>query len=257
MHPCFRDKLVADVRSSTLNLADAQVVVAREHGFVDWAAVAQFTESVSRDGSVARFEAAVEAVIGGDFVKLRNMLSLHPELVRARSSRRHQATLLFYVAANGVEACRQKTPRNAVEVAKTLLDAGADVNALAEIYDEKCASMSLLVSSSHPANAGLQVALAETLLDYGAAIIEPDSRGQSSIITALAFGYLDTAKALARRVAPSEDIAEAAGLGRLEEVARMFPNEYPRKLERLKLSAPLPTAELDAEAADPSLAKPT
>src|SRR5207237_1890538 len=102
----------------------------------------------------------------------------------ARSTRRHHATLLHYVGANGVECGRQKTPENAVEVAKLLLDAGAEVDALADMYDNKCTTMSMLVSSCHPAKAGLQVALAETLLDYGAALDGPRSERQSAIMTA-------------------------------------------------------------------------
>ncbi len=223
MHPRFRDKLVADVRAATLDLADARVVVAHEYGFAGWAALAEFAEAVRRDFPIGRFETAVEAVISGDMVTLRSRLRDNPELVRERSTRRHRATLLHYVAANGVESGRQKTPGNAVEVAKTLLDAGAEVDALADMYDAKCTTMSMLVSSCHPADAGLQVALAETLLDYGAAIVGPGSRWQSAIITALAFGYSNTAEALAQRAAPSNDIATAAGLGRLEEVIRLLP----------------------------------
>ena len=118
---------------------------------------------------------------------------------------------------------KQKTPANAVEVAKTLLDAGAEINALADLYDTKCATLSMLVSSCHPANAGLQVALAETLLDYGADIVEPGSRGQSAVITALASGYLNTAEAIARRAVPSDDLRAAAGLARLADVVRLLP----------------------------------
>jgi ankyrin repeat protein len=151
------------------------------------------------------------------------MLEEAPDLVRARSTRRHHATLLHYVAANGVEGGRQKTPANAVAVATALLDAGAEVDALAEMYGQTCTTMSMLVSSCHPANAGLQAALAETLLDYGAALVGPGSKWQSALETALAFGYLDTAHALARRGAPAATLAAAAGLGRLEETARRLP----------------------------------
>jgi hypothetical protein len=58
-----------------------------------------------------------------------------------------RANLLHYVAANGVEGGRQKTLANAVEVAvaKTLLDAGAEVDALADMYDAKCTTMSILL----------------------------------------------------------------------------------------------------------------
>jgi ankyrin repeat protein len=223
MHPHFRGKSVTDVRAATLDAADAQEVVAREYGFERWADLAQFTEAVRRDGPISHFEAAVEAVISGDVAVFRQMLHEHPELVRARSTRRHHATLLHYVGANGVEGGRQKTPANAVEVAKILLDAGAEVDALADMYDNKCTTMSMLVSSCHPANAGLQVALAETLADYGAALDGPGSAWQSAVMTALAFGYLDTAEALAKRGPLPDNLAIAAGLGRLEDTARLLP----------------------------------
>jgi hypothetical protein len=192
-HPRFRGKSIDDVRAATLDVADAQLVVAREYGFDQWADMAEFAEAVRRDGPVARFEAAVEAVVAGDVQSLRSILAEHPKLVRGRSTRRHHATLLHYVAANGVENERQKTPANAVEVAKLLLDAGAEVDALADMYDQKCTTMSMLVSSCHPEKAGLQVALAELLLDYGAALDGPGSKWQSAVLTALMFGYLRTA----------------------------------------------------------------
>jgi ankyrin repeat protein len=222
-HPRFRGQSVTDVRAATLDATDAQVVVAHEYCFDSWADLAEFTDAVSRDGPIERFEAAVEAVISGDVGALRSMLCETPELVRARSTRRHHATLLHYVGANGVEGGRQKTPENAVEVAKILLDAGAEVDALADMYDNKCTTMSMLVSSCHPAKAGLQAALAETLLDYGAALDGPGSAWQSAIMTALAFGYLNTAEALARRGAPPNNLAALAGLGRLEATARLLP----------------------------------
>src|SRR5438552_848173 len=223
LHPRFRDESVTDVRAATLDLADAQVVVAHECGFESWADLVEFSGAVSRDGLIGRFEAAVEAVVSGDVAALRSMLRENPELVRACSMRRHHATLLHYVGANGVEGGRQKTPENAVEVAKILLDAGAEVDALADMYDAKCTTMSMVVSSCHPAKAGLQAALAETLLDYGAAFTGPGSNWQSALMTALAFGYRSTAEALARRGAPIDNVAAAAGLGRLADAARLLP----------------------------------
>jgi ankyrin repeat protein len=83
--------------------------------------------------------------------------------------------------------------------------------------------MSMLVSSSHPARVGLQAALAETLLDYGAVFVGPGSNWQSALMTALEFGYLDTAKALARRGAPVDNLAAAAGLGRHDDAICLLP----------------------------------
>jgi ankyrin repeat protein len=225
LHPRFRGKSVDEVRAATriLNLADAQLLVAHEHGFGNWADVAEFTEDVGHDGPVALFEAAVEAVISGDMESLRAMLAEHPELVQARSTRRHHATLLHYVAANGVENYRQRTPANAVEVAKLLLDAGTEVDALADMYDNKCTTMSMLVSSCHPDNACLQVALAELLVDYGSALDGPGSAWQSAVMTALQFGHLRTAQALARRGASLNHLPTVVGLGRVEDTRRLLP----------------------------------
>src|ERR1700682_3473994 len=82
----------------------------------------------------------------------------------------------------------------------------------------------MLVSSGHPAKAGLQIALAETLLDFGAAL-EGAGHGAwaSPLMTALAFGYSETAEALARRGARVDTVAAAAGLGFLDDVRRLLP----------------------------------
>jgi hypothetical protein len=223
LHPRFRGRPVAEVRVATLDLDDARTVVAAEHAFAGWAELVAFTEAVARDPAVARFEGAADAVVAGDAAGLRVMLTEDPGLARVRSIRRHHATLLHYVAANGVEQVRQRTPANAVEIATVLLAAGAEVDALADMYDARCTTMSMLVSSAHPAAAGLQAALAEMLLDHGAAPNGPGSAWQSAVRTALCFGYRETAEALVRRGAPVDRLDVAAGLGRVAEVARLLP----------------------------------
>src|SRR4029077_16394905 len=170
----------------------------------------------------------VEAVVNGELAVLESALRHNPSLVLSRSNRVcafdppiHRATLLHYVAANGVEAYRQRTPANAVEIARALLTAGAEPDALADMYGAPCTTMSMLVSSSHPAEAGLQVALAELLLDFGAAI---EGRGggkwERPLFTALAFGMGDVAKLLTERGARI-DLAAASGLGLVGEAARL------------------------------------
>jgi ankyrin repeat protein len=103
----------------------------------------------------------------------------------------------------------------------------------------------MLVSSSHPAEAGLQGKLAELLLDYGAAVEGPGSKWQSALMTALTFGYLDTAQTLARRGAPVDNIAAAAGLGRSADVARLLPGaDSESRHKALALAAQLGQAEI-------------
>ncbi len=231
-HPRFRGRTLTDVREANLDLADARRVIAREHAFDSWDDLATFAQAVSSDGPVWRFETAADAVVSGDLATLRTILHDDPALVHARSTRRHHATLLHYLGANGVEDTRQRTPHDAVEVARLLLDHGAEVDALADLYDERCTTLSMVVSSGHPARAGLQVALAETLLDHGASRDGSGTAWQSALLTALTFGYLDTAQALARREPSREDLAVAAGLGRLGDTARLLPAASPEQCHR-------------------------
>ncbi len=249
-HPRFLDSKIpwlpkdlpdSEIQSAALELADAQLTIARCYDFQSWAALALYVEAVTQAGSpVVQFESAVEAVITGDLAALESVLRGNPELVRARSTRIthfdppvHRSTLLHYVAANGVEGYRQKTPKNAVAIAKVLLQAGAEVDALADLYGGQCTTMSLLVSSCHPAKAGVQVALVETLLDFGAAI-EPrgSAKWGSPLMTALAFGYGSAADALVRRGATVDDLAAAAGLGRLTDAAQLLPTAGPESRHR-------------------------
>lgn len=170
------------------------------------------------------FEAAVQAVVGGDLATLESLLKRDPELAHARSSSKHRATLLHYIAANGVEDELQKSPKNAVAVAQMLLQAGAEVDALADMYDGRYPALSMLVSSTPPAEAGLQIPLAETLLDHGADIEGVgEGKWRSPLMTALAFGFSATAEMLARRGARVDNIAAAAGLGRIQRVRELLP----------------------------------
>jgi ankyrin repeat protein len=238
LHPRFRGRPVAEVRAAELNLDDARAVIAAEYAFAEWHDLAAFSDAVRRDPAVARFEAAADAVVSGDAAGLRAMLADNPGLVRTRSKRRHRATLLHYVAANGVEGVRQKAPPNAVEIAAILLAAGAEVDALADMYDARCTTMSMLVSSAHPAAAGVQAALAETLLEFGAALDGPGSAWPSAVRTALVFGYRETAEALVRRGASVDTLGVAAGLGRVADAARLLvTSDGPERHAALALAA--------------------
>ena len=215
------------IRSTPLDEFDARLALARWYDFQDWRWLRAWVQAVADERSMAsRFERAVEAVVDGDLSTLAALLSADPNLVRARSSRVtpfdppiHRATLLHYVAANGVEQVRQRTPPNAIDVARLLLDAGAEVDAPADMYGAHATPMAMLVSSGPPAAAGLQTALAETLLDYGAALDGTAGAEASPLMTALIFGFRETAAMLVARGARVEIVA-AAALGDAADVAR-------------------------------------
>jgi len=217
-------------------LADAQFFIASAHGFANWA---EFANHIGRpfagDARGREFEAAVDAVVTGDMATLESLVRQHPELVRAHSAREHRATLLHYVAANGVEDFRQRTPKNAVDVARFLLESGAEADALASTYgnDWWQTTMNLLVSSAHPAIAGLQSALVDVLVDFGAAVngLKDD---ETPLFTALDFGYVAPAETLIRRGARVDNVIAAAAMGRLDLVGA-----YVIDKETLKPGVPL------------------
>lgn len=211
----------------------AQFQLARQYDFADWSRLAEYAEGVKRPGSPGwRFERAVEAVIDGDIDTLKKLLTDDPRLARARSARVtpfdppvHGAMLLHYVAANGVEGYRQRSPQNAADVATVLLDAGTDPDALCDLYGSRCTTMALLVSSTPPARAGVQVPVLNVLIDRGAAV-GPTGEGNwtSPLTTSLVFGFTDAAQVLVERGAPLDTLAAVAGLGRLDDVRRMLPS---------------------------------
>lgn len=260
-HPSFRGRHVREVRSATLTLDDARLLIAREQAFATWPDLERFAADVASGGEVPQFERAVEVVVGGDLAGLHDALARRPELVREPSVRRHHCTLLHYLGANGVENDRQRTPPNALDIARMLLDGGADPDALADLYDERCTTLSMVVSSSHPAAAGVQLDLALLLLDRGARLVGPGSKWQSAVLTALVFGNLDTARGLAARAGTIDDVVELAGLGWLDDVrARIAAATLDERQAALSLAAQLGHADvvglLVAHGADPNRYNP-
>lgn len=193
---------------------DVRGVIAREHGFADWAAVA-----AHRDQPVdARFEAAVDAIVSGDPDALRALLDTDPTLVRARSPFGHHATLVHYVAANGVESSRQwQSPRNAVQVLRILLQHGADPDAVCDAYGGGLTPMCALVSSAHPAHAGVQGGLVEELCRGGANPNGLDEDGLP-LWTAITYGYPAAVDALAHSGARVDNLVFAAAVGDVPRV---------------------------------------
>lgn len=210
----------AEAGTGGLTQAHVREVVAREHQFASWAAVL-----ADRDRPVdPRFEAAVDAIVLGDLDALRGLLEADPALVRRRSPFGHHATLVHHVAANGVEMTRQwQSPRNAVQLLRTLLDRGADPDAVCDTYGGGRAQtpLCLLVSSCHPAEAGVQGGLVEELCRGGARADGLDDDGLP-LWTAITFGYPPAAEALARCGGRVDNLVFAAALGDLEKVRGYF-----------------------------------
>ena len=148
---------------------------------------------------------------------LQALLAQSPALATAHSTADHRATLLHYVAANGVEDDKQITPPNIVDIARLLLDAGADLNASGASYGGDLTPLVALVSSAHPARAGKMGDLVRLFCDYGA---NPDGSTGDGIplAIAIAFRYPAAIQALVEAGAQINQLPFAAAVGDLGAV---------------------------------------
>ena len=209
VHQVYADASLEAMGQTSLTLTEAQHVIAREFGFESWPKLRRHIETTSPD-----FERAVEAVIHGDVDMLNELLDQNPNLVNERSAYAHRATLLHYVAANGVEDVRQMAPANGAAVARCLLSRGADVNALCEAYDggNNGTTLNLLVSSGWPAMAGTTRDIVNVLVDFGCALDGLDNDG-APLGQAIASSARGAAEALAQAGARVDNLIFAAALG--------------------------------------------
>ncbi len=195
----------------------ARSIIAGKHCFRNFDEFSSHQEALNDPAHpVAQFEAAVDAIVDGHIPNLERLLAARPDLIQARSLRTHRSTLLHYIGANGVESWRQKTPLNAVEVAEVLLEAGVDINSVADMYGGGATTLGLVATSIHPWRAGVLERLLETLLRNGASMGGPEL-----VNGCLANGRPRAAIFLALRGAPL-DLEGAAGVGRLDLVETYF-----------------------------------
>jgi hypothetical protein len=212
----LRDVLLAQRAMLVADGADAaaaETVLAREHYFPSWDAA--LAEARLVDG---RFEAAANAIVEGDLGTLARLLAEAPELATARSAYGHRQTLLQHVSANGIEMYRQwQSPANAPELARALLAAGAEPDATCEPYGHPDTALTLLVSSCHPAEAGVQAELVDVLVRGGARVDGIDDDG-APLWTAIVWGYQLAVDRLVACGARVDNLVFAAASGDVDRV---------------------------------------
>ena len=221
-HPRFRKATDDEIFEARLSLSDAQLTVARERGFANWARLKRHLQKPTLAGNLTLpqherienqiFRRAVDLLDAGDVEGLRAHLNTHPGLIEAHvlfegGNYFRNPTLLEFVAENPIR--NGKLPPNIVEVARVLLDAGAksDQAALNE-------TLGLVCSGRVSRECGLQVSLIDLLCEYGA---DP----AIGIESALPHGELEAVNALLRNGAPA-NMAVAATLGRVPDARRLL-----------------------------------
>jgi hypothetical protein len=104
-------------------------------------------------------------------------------------------------------------------------------------------TLELLVSSCHPADAGVQAELVEVLCDAGAKVDGIDDDG-APLWTAIAFGYTRAVEALVRCGARVDNLVFAAVVGDMERVKEMLgeggrpPPAVARSAQRIGVRGP-------------------
>lgn len=160
----------------------------------------------------AKFHPAIRAIKSGDLDGLRVLLDEDPSLGTARSSRSHP-TLLQCLALEALDV------PNKVEMAKLLIDAGADING--PLGAAACID---------------NVEIAALLLDSGAAINGVGS--WSPLEEALYWNNKRVIDLLLERGASVHNLRMAAALGRVDIMKSLFNNDGSLKPEAGKIDWP-------------------
>jgi hypothetical protein len=220
-HPRYARATDAEIFAADLKLSDAQLTIAREHGFPSWPRMKQRIEKPTLADRLdlphheriedRDFRRAVDLLDVGDVDGLRAHLKQHPKLAQQRISLEgtnyfRNPTLLEFSAENPTR--HGSLPANIVEIAQVILDAGTTQEALDE-------TLMLVASSLVARQSGSQIALIDLLCDYGA---DPHCATRTAAI----YAEFDAVNALLRRGARS-DLPLAAAMGRVEEARRLLP----------------------------------
>ena len=217
-HPRFRHATDAEIFASPFKLSDAQLTIAREAGFASWPRLKRHVENpvdlnLPHHERIAdqAFRRAVDLIDAGDVRGLRAHLKQHPKLTRQHVTFEgwnyfQNPTLLEFIAENPVR--HGKLPRNIVEVAKVITDAGVDKSALNE-------TLGLVATGRVPRECGMHIPLIDLLCDSGA---DPNC----ALAPAIVLNELEAARHLLKRGA-KVTLPVAAGLGLTQEFRELLP----------------------------------
>jgi len=212
------------VLDKPLALADAQLVIAREYGFRNWSDLKRDIErarQIERIKPHPGFDAALAALNDGDVDRLRALLAADPSLVHARTNLDppygyfSAATLLHHVAGNPYRD--KPLPANVVDIARVLLDAGADVHART-LGRNGGPTMGLLVTGKQASDMGVTGPLMDLLLERGAHL---DVTEDDALDASLA-NHSPRAAEKMIALGATADVLAVAALGRMDLLRAFF-----------------------------------
>jgi ankyrin repeat protein len=175
-----------------------------------------------------RFDDALAALDAGDLAALRAFVAADPSLVHVRTNLDEShgyfmgATLLHHVAGNPdrgrLDGKRPSLPPNDADLARLLLESGADVDAKTLGPRGGATTMGLVLTSKQASDARLSGPLIDVLLAYGAHL---DVKADDALDGSLA-NHAPAAAEKLIALGAAVDIFAAAGLGRMDWLRAFF-----------------------------------
>jgi ankyrin repeat protein len=232
-HPRMKGQPLEAILARRFSLADAQLVLAREYGFENWAVLKHrvtVSSRVARFKPHPRFHDAVAAIDAGDLETLGALIAADPDLVHARTNLDPPyhyftgATLLHHVAGN---PDRAPLPPNIVEIARLLLEAGADVDA-STLGPNGGTTMGLVITSRQASEADVSGPLIELLLKHGDSLDlgSPADVGSAwrdrPVLDGPLSNYAIRAAEKMIELGAKPDVCAAAALGRMDLLRNCF-----------------------------------
>src|SRR5262245_5525848 len=205
-HPGFRTASEAEIRAAKLTQADAELILAREHGFATWDAFAFHVEALEKGETSDPFRRAFEAIRDDDLEAFKVVVETHPGVVNAKGTNGNR--LLSLAMSFGRD-----------EMFEALLAAGADP----DLPNNKGWTALHGAAYGGGGKQASDLAALERLLAAGASVhAEAYGDGGTPLAVALFWGHVPLAERLAREAVTPFNLRIAAGLGRVELMQSFF-----------------------------------
>ena len=204
-HPEYASASEADIRAAQLTQDDAELILAREHGFETFEALARSVESLREKPTP--FRLAFEAIKADARDTLRELLKSNPGLVNAAGTNCNRLIMLAMSFGRGV-------------MVEDLLDAGADP---ALPNNKGWTALHQAAYAHPPSDPAPALATLDRLLAAGASsYAEAYGDGGTPLAIALFWGHVPLAERLAEAAIAPRNLRVAAGLGRVDLMRALF-----------------------------------
>jgi ankyrin repeat protein len=206
-HPDYAAAPESDIRAARLTQADAELIVAREHGFETFDAFGAYIEALREQRVSEPFALAFAAIKADDRVRFNELLALHPRLPNAAGTNGNRLLLLAMSFGR-------------IAMVHDLLDAGADP----DLPNNKGWTALHQAAYADPAgDPAAALAMLDALLKAEASpFAQAYGDGGTPLAVALFWGHRVLAERLAKPVVAPSSLRVAAGLGRLDLMEQFF-----------------------------------